>query len=178
MKEQWRDIPEYEGYYQVSDLGNVKSVDRIARDGRALKGKSLKQHGSPYLTVKLSKNNITKTFTVHTLVAVSFLNKGSKINELVIDHIDNNKHNNKVYNLQLVTIRYNSTKDVRGKSEYLGVSWSKSNNNWRSSIMVNSKSIHLGGFDTEVEASEYYNNACQSIRNNTPILLKRKIHKA
>ena len=61
MKEVWKDIPEFEGYYQVSNLGRVRSLDRIIRDGRnKFKGSIMKLtlDKKGYLRVRFSKNNI------------------------------------------------------------------------------------------------------------------------
>ena len=61
--EVWKDIPEYEGFYQVSNLGNVRSLDRVCSRGRKLKGKVLKDAlcGSGYFAVELNKNGKAKT---------------------------------------------------------------------------------------------------------------------
>ena len=82
MKEEWRDITGYEGHYQVSDLGRVRSLDRVVFDKvrklqRRLKGKTLSPGRSgqrlSYLFVNLSKGNQKRGFTIHTLVAQAFL---------------------------------------------------------------------------------------------------------
>ena len=99
MIENWKDIPDYNGKYQVSDLGNVRSIDRMVR-GRygliKLKGRVLKKgiSSNGYYTVNLSVNDKNKTFLVHQLVAIVFLNHKPNGHKLVIDHIDNNKLNN------------------------------------------------------------------------------------
>ena len=78
MEEIWVDIKGYEGLYQVSNLGKVRSVDReVIRNGRItkLKGKVLKQNvdSKGYLCVNLSKENKTKTVRVHRLIAIAFI---------------------------------------------------------------------------------------------------------
>lgn len=80
MNEKWKDIPGYEGYYQVSDLGRVRSLDRIIKvtglGERLLKGRILKQHNhgtNKYLMVMLSKEAKHTNRTVHSLVASAFL---------------------------------------------------------------------------------------------------------
>ena len=89
MKEIFKDIPNYEGLYQVSNLGNVKSLNyRRTKKERVLK---TVVNGVGYLNVYLSKNGKIKTFTVHKLVCMAFLNhtpNGSK--GLVADHRNNN----------------------------------------------------------------------------------------
>lgn len=104
----WKDIKEYEGYYQVSNLGNIRSVDRIVKQsdgsighykGRVLKGEIDKRG---YKRVRLSKNNKTKKFQIHRLVAIAFI-PNNDINKKFVNHIDENPSNNNVNNLEWVT---------------------------------------------------------------------------
>lgn len=170
MKETWKDIPGYEGLYQVSDLGRVRSLDREVKDSRwgrqRRKGRVLKpgQNEKGYLKVVLSKNGKTKNQKIHQLVAISFLNHDPKDSKLVVDHIDNDKNNNRLYNLQLVTNRENASKDRNGyTSNYVGVYWEKQTKKWRAAIYVNGKSIKLGRFDSEYEAHLAYQNELAKI---------------
>jgi len=80
MTEIWKDITGYEGLYQVSDLGRVRSLDRVVPDSRGhtrkLKGRILKallKVNPPYWRVILSKEDVHETFTVHKLVVNTFL---------------------------------------------------------------------------------------------------------
>ena len=84
IKEEWKDIKGYEGMYQVSNLGRVRSLDRIRKNGvndsdiciqKGQMIKQAKQKGSGYMFVSLSKNGITKGFRVHRLVAEEYLGK-------------------------------------------------------------------------------------------------------
>ncbi len=81
MSEEWRDIPGYEGYYQASDLGRVRSLDRIItdRNGKSFfkRGKILKPavKKTGYLMVALNMNAVVATPSVHSLVALCFLGK-------------------------------------------------------------------------------------------------------
>lgn len=112
-----------------------------------------------YYTVSLFKFN-KKTFTNHILVAVHFLNHKSNGFKIIIDHIDNNKLNNNVSNLQLISVRENTSKDRKNKtSKYTGVSWYKITNKWKSSIRINGKVKHLGYFENELDASNAYQSA-------------------
>ena len=125
----WKDIKGYEGLYQVSNLGNVRSLDRFVYDfnsssknKRFKKGKLLKvrQTGKLYLSAFLSKNNILKKYFVHRLVAEHFVDKNNfkcmasenknnvDLNYLFINHIDENPLNNKADNLEWCTIAYNN----------------------------------------------------------------------
>lgn len=100
MKEIWKDIPEYEGYYKVSDLGRVKRLPgAYVPNGRILKPQ--KRNG--YLSVSLSKNKKAKTHNIHRLVAKAFLGDSN----LTVNHKDGNKHNNKLTNLEYCTAREN-----------------------------------------------------------------------
>lgn len=103
MEEIWKDIKGYEGLYQVSNFGNVKSLDRyiINKNGdkQYFPGKYLTQGVSDnYLKVTLSKSNKQRTFRVHILVARAFIPNPE--NKPEVNHIDGNKKNNKVNNLE------------------------------------------------------------------------------
>ena len=163
MKEIYKDIPGYEGLYQVSNLGDLKSFDRLVshRYGgyRLLKGKNKKatKTNIGYLVVNLSKNGKNKTFNIHQLVAMAFLNHIPEGHKIVVDHIDNNKTNNRLDNLQLITPRENTSKDKTGyTSEYIGVSWNKKRRKWVSTININGQVIFLGRFNNEYEAHLKY----------------------
>jgi hypothetical protein len=169
MKEIWKDIPEYEGYYQVSNIGRVK---RLPRNGDKFNANRLSvekilsagKSGCGYLTVSLVLNFKRKTFKVHKLVAMAFLNHNPCGHKFVIDHIDNNRENNKVNNLEIVTPRQNAIKrNIKSTSKYVGVCWSKSHNKWRSEICINGKSNYLGLYGTELEAHQAYQNALNNI---------------
>lgn len=107
MKEIWKDIKSYEGLYQVSNLGRVRSLDKLDSWGRKVKGKILKpkKEKKGYLRVTLHKNGIPEYFKVHRLVAVNFINNTHNFPE--VNHIDENKENNRVDNLEWCTTRYN-----------------------------------------------------------------------
>jgi hypothetical protein len=177
--ENWKDIKGYEGKYQVSDLGRVKSLKRWADNkgngGYFIKEKILKS--SPckggYLNVGLSKNNKSKSFRVHKLVAVAFLNHVPSKMNLVVDHIDNNKLNNTVSNLQVITSRENLSKDKKGTSKYTGVYWKTQDKKWISSIQLNRSKVHLGSFDSELRASTAYNLALMQIDKLTEYSLTK-----
>ncbi len=107
MEEIWKDIQGYEGLYQVSNLGNVKSLHFGAKANHPKwqnqPQKLLKQRiaTSGYLRVELYKPNSRKCFYVHSLVATTFLDRTTEKSE--INHIDGNKLNNNVENLEWVT---------------------------------------------------------------------------
>lgn len=102
----WKDIKGFEGYYQVSNYGNIKSLTRFdgirERKGQEIK-QSLKYNG--YLQVGLRKNSKRKFFSVHRLVAIHFLDNPE--NKPQVNHIDCNKQNNNINNLEWATSKEN-----------------------------------------------------------------------
>ena len=110
MEEIWKDIEDFEGQYQVSNLGRIKSLKREANCGKGkiiIKERILKnmigKHG--YYYVHLGKNGCKNAKTVHRLVAKAFINNND--NFPVVNHIDGNKRNNNVQNLEWCTYSKN-----------------------------------------------------------------------
>lgn len=104
--ETWKDIPNYEGLYQVSDNGNVRSITHKDRFGHTYKGRILKQQlSNGYYRCHLSKDNITEWALVHRLVALVFCEKPEGCN--IVNHIDANKENNHASNLEWTTYKGN-----------------------------------------------------------------------
>lgn len=154
----YKDIPNYEGLYQVSNLGNVKSL--ISHNGTNERVLKFGIGNAGYYHVVLHKNGVRTTKNVHKLVAITFLNHKQNFVKLVVDHINNNKTDNRLDNLQIVSHRYNSSKDQKNRSsKYVGVYWCKNVKKWRARITINKKLIHLGCFIDEVEASNKYQSA-------------------
>ena len=76
---------------------------------------------------------------------------------MVVNHIDLNKKNNNLSNLEIVSNRENSNrKHLKSSSNYTGVSWDKNKRKWQSQIKINNKNIFLGRFNNELEASNAY----------------------
>lgn len=176
MEEIWKDIPNYEGIYQASNLGNIKSLSRIIlrrgkypfkSEERVLKAGSCIRG---YLTVSL--NN--KTQKVHTLVAMTFLGHVPCGLKLVVNHKNLIKTDNRVENLEIVTQRENTNqKHLNNTSKFVGVTWCNKSKKWKSQIYDKGWK-YLGLFDSEEEASEYYENALIAIQNGTEIQVKLK----
>jgi len=170
MQEEFRDVEGYEGLYQISNLGIVKSLPRnvYRKNGKLHYTKEEKIMSlsirERYLGLMLYKDSVGKNFHIHQLLAITFLNHKPCGYKLVVDHIDNNPLNNQLDNLQIISARLNSSKDKKnGTSKYIGVSWSKVMKKWLSCIVLNGKIKVLGYFEDELEASEKYNNFLKTI---------------
>jgi hypothetical protein len=107
-EEIWLPIPEYKGIYEVSNMGRIRSLDRITVcsigrhmrfKGRILKARSVKPTG--YLMVNLSKNNKNEDLLVHRLVAQAFIPNPSKFP--IVNHKDCDKSNSRANNLEWCT---------------------------------------------------------------------------
>lgn len=173
QKEIWKDVPGYEGYYQISNLGITKSLTRFIQNPRGTGTRMVAPRILKYKTdkcgykhVHLNKNGIGKTFLIHQLIAIIFLNHIPDGNKMVVDHIDNNPSNNHIDNLQIITQRENCSKDKfrsGSTSKYIGVSLRKSANKWCAAIRINKKSVHLGYFDNELDAAKAYQDKLKEI---------------
>ena len=160
--ELWKDIPGYEGYYQVSNLGKVKGLKR----GLLL----LQTENQNYMKVTLSINRNRKYWSVHRLVMLAFVGKS----DLLVDHINGIKWDNRLENLRYVTHRENSfyyrkNQKLKTTSKYVGVSFDKSTNKWVSLIQEKGKNYNLGSFFSEEDAHKAYLIALEDIKNNREI---------
>ncbi len=110
----WKDIQGYEGLYQVSNLGNIRSLNRILKDrnGREVnrRSKEIKQNPNTqgYLRVQLKKQGTQKYYFVHRLVAYHFVENPMPERYTVVNHLDFNYLNNKANNLEWTTIAGNN----------------------------------------------------------------------
>ncbi len=121
LNEQWRDIPGYEGLYQVSNFGRIWSNERVVtvdysnnyrtvvdefkytQPGKIMK---LRQNKGGYVVVSLTKNKIQKKYMVHRLVAQAFIPNPNNLP--FINHKDENKQNNHTNNLEWCDAKYNT----------------------------------------------------------------------
>ena len=135
MEEIWKDIKGYEGLYQVSNLGRVKSLSHIVQrkfSSYSVKEKILKpakdKQGYHYLV--LCVNCKTKTFQVHRLVAQAFIENPNSLP--CINHKDENPSNNRVDNLEWCTYSYNNTYNDLAHRRMKNVDYAKrtANTNW------------------------------------------------
>lgn len=168
--ETFKEIKGYLGIYEVSNLGNVKSLSRYIENGNGgyfSKEKILKQtlnKVNGYLYVSLCKKSKPIKYYVHKVVAIVFLNNiPDGTNKIVVDHLDNNKLNNNLKNLNLTTNRLNGSRKQNTTSEYTGVYFYAKINRYRARIRVNNKRIYLGQFKTEIEAHNAYKKALLTI---------------
>lgn len=112
LSEDWKDIPGYEGYYMASNLGRIKSLDRVVtcKNGRTQTKKGVfpkfEIDKDGYYKLVLHKNGIKKKGFVHRWIAKTFLPNGQS--KPVINHIDGNKQNNEIVNLEWVSLSENT----------------------------------------------------------------------
>lgn len=103
-KQYWKDIPGYEGKYQVSNTGKVRSLNYQGTKGKVVRLK-LYNNNHGYMMIELNKNGKKKKYSVHRLVALAFIPNPN--NYPIINHKDENKTNNTVWNLEWCTPKYN-----------------------------------------------------------------------
>ena len=165
MEEIWKDIKDYEGLYQVSSFGRVRSLDRevVYRNDRIYncKGRVLKPSldDSGYLRVNLCENGKRITKRIHQLVAIAFLKHIPCGLKLVVNHIDNNPLNNNVENLEITTNRKNTSVHRKNLSGYTGVYIQQSGKYMcLFGVVIDSicKSVSVGNYDTPEIAYQHY----------------------
>ncbi len=121
MEEIWKDIKGYEGLYQVSNLGRIKSLSRECKHSLGGNRKvteriiKLTKDKDGYYKVMLHKNTENKTFRVHRLVAQAFINNPT--NAEIVNHKDENPSNNRVDNLEWCNKKYNNTYGTKIKRQ-------------------------------------------------------------
>ena len=158
QQEEFRPVPGYEGYYEVSNFGNVKSLGNDMTRKEKILRQSLNKNG--YYLVGLCNDGKQKKFSTHVLIAMAFLNHKPDGYKIVVDHIDNNPLNNHLSNLQLISQRENASKGKKnGTSQYPGVCWKKDMNKWKAQITINGEYKYLGLFTSEEEAHGVYQKA-------------------
>ena len=106
--EEWKPIKGYENFYEVSNLGKVRSLPRNTTKGKIL---TLHKQGKGYLFVCLCKEGIRKKYTIHKLVATTFLKNTNNLP--CINHIDGNKENNCFLNLEFSTYSHNTKESYK-----------------------------------------------------------------
>lgn len=165
MEEIWKDIEGYEGYFQISNFGKVKSVQRIIWiEGKKPRYKNIRErilktwkNNSGYEMVALYINGIKKDRTVHRLVARAFIPNENKLPD--VNHKNGLKFDNCVENLEWIT-KGNNEKHKRQKiqNKKRGVRWHTIAKKWVAEIGVCGKYYYLGLFvDKEAAYNAFYN---------------------
>lgn len=158
----WKDVLGFESLYQISNFGNVKSLNYRKKGIEQVLIARVNPNG--YCVVSLWLNNKSKMKKVHQLVAIAFLNHTPCGMELVVNHKDFDRTNNHIDNLEIVTGRENGNrKHLKSTSIYTGVSKSKNSNSWVAQIKKDNKKIYLGSFKNEIDAHNAYENYLKSI---------------
>lgn len=174
MKEIFKPIKGYEGLYEISNLGNVKS---LSRNGKGIgKGKSRKEtilkpqkNNVGYLFVCLCKNGIQKNFTIHRLVAEAFIPNPNNYTE--VNHKDENKTNNYIDNLEWCTHKYNLNYGNYNKNMSI-IKYGK-HSGWGKSIFQYSKDGKLiKVYKTMTEAAKSIGKDFNSFRGSVNRLIK------
>lgn len=149
----WKEIIGVDGSFVINDSGVIKnlSTNKIHL-GSLARG---------YKQINLLTNGKYKTYMVHRLVAKAFLTSYDE--KLMVNHIDFNKSNNHISNLEMVTNRENQCHSFKLKNKYIGVSYHSKYNIWTAQIMINGKLKYIGRFKSELEA---YKGRCDFEKNN------------
>ncbi len=168
MQEVFRSIKDYEGFYEVSNLGQVKSLGNgNSKNPDYSKERILrlcKDRGG-YLLVSLSLNSEEKTGKVSRLVAVAFIPNPKNLPQ--INHKNSIKTDNRVENLEWCDARHNKNhyyKTQNTTSRYAGVYWNKIDKRWKAQIQVKGKTVALGNFDDEPLAAVAYQKAVRDLK--------------
>ncbi len=166
--EEIKPIAGYEARYLISNYGYAISLAKewAMPNGGVHKKKetvlNTRLNNSGYLVIDLCKNRKLKSFSIHTLVWDYFGSQPRNGRILQVDHIDEDKFNCRIDNLQLLTSRQNIVKyhkTQKHSSQYTGVGWHKRYKKWIAYITTNGKLKHLGYFVDEIEASDEYERA-------------------
>lgn len=176
-REEWWDIPGYEGSYQASTHGRIRSVNRrvVRRDSK------VKHFTSRILTPRVGRNKtlyvvlsvqgLCLNHPVHRLIASTFL--GPRPSASDIDHIDGDQANNAPNNLRYCSRSQNMQNQkprTCGTSRFKGVNWDRSRHLWLARICNNGHQQNLGRFKSERQAAAAYNKAAKEIFGDFALL--------
>lgn len=170
----FKDIPDYEGMYQISTFGRVKSLKRKNCPYERIIKPFL--HGKGFYQMNLSKKGKVSNYRISVLLAITFLDHKPDGNKTVIVYKNGDPSKCQLSNIELRSYRDNSYSSKNKSSKYRGVYYSKKKKRWIAQISNNSKIIRLGSFKEESVASEYYENALKAIENGTEIKTKRRTY--
>ena len=164
--EKWRPIKEFEDYYEVSQYGRIKSKARIIPHKWNGTYKYEERLLSPalsagYLSVSLYKKCVCKPFKIHILVWDHFGDTPRKGHQIQVDHTFNNRMDNLIYSLQLLSDYDNAIKEYPFKKKVSGLPLGvyQDRAKYRTRININGKRIGLGSYLTIGEAKRVYDKA-------------------
>lgn len=165
LQEEWKAITGYEGLYEISNFGRVKSLNRLDSMGRVVEETIKAQHigTTGYPAITLNKDGKKKTKVVHQLVAESFLGHIPDSYNGVINHIDNIKTNNRLDNLEVVSSRYNTQYSKSTEGVY------ERRNKFEVYIRIDGKKTYLGSYTSKGEALKVRNKKLQEIDTFIPL---------
>lgn len=171
--EEWRDVPDFEGFYKVSNYGLVRVLSRVIK-GRTRNGldtvkiapekvltKVIDETG--YVTVCLLSDKFKKTRRVHVFQGMAFLQQNT--DKPKINHKNSIKDDNFILNFEYTTQRENACHSlinrlsVDGNTHLIGVSKHRKTGKFMSRIEINGRAKYLGLFPTEIDASNAYKEA-------------------
>lgn len=165
-EECWLPVAGYEGLYEVSDRGRVRSVDALVANGtstRLRKGRVLKTLPKDgYRCVSLSGGGVVKRRKVSRLVAAAFV---GDVTGVLVDHRDRNKANDRAENLRIADTSQNSRnckRPVHNTSGIKGVSWDNVNGKWKATLSINGKAKQIGRFADKNDAAVAYMDAARA----------------
>ncbi len=172
MKEIWKNIIGWEGFYQISSIGRVKSLERKVpfRSGyvhiaERIMNLSLSANG--YQSVRFRKNGRgSNGFNnlVHRLIAIAFIPNPNKYSD--VNHKNGIRNDNRVDNLEWCNRRENLShgfKRIGKSSRHIGVC-KRSGGRWESAIWIKNKIVYLGRFSTEKGAANAYKKALKKYK--------------
>jgi len=169
-KENWKRIENIDGEFMISDLGNMvniktgRKVGAVGKDG--------------YVHYMGKVNGKIKNLRLHQLVYNAFGGGLWDGRDIVIDHINGQRRDNRIENLQLLKFRDNCNKDIKvGRSEVMGVSWNTQKQRWLSQISIKDVRYKLGYRKTIKEAKQLYDEALHRFEHEglTPDDVKEKL---
>ncbi len=154
--ENWKAIPGYENLYEASDLGRIRSFNSNRGDGYVFTNRA---NSRGYFTVSLVKEKVSKQYLIHQLVAMAFLNHVPNGNTLVVDHINDNKLDNRLMNLQVIHNFQNIAKSKKYTISQ-GFYYNKAIKKYYAQIKFNGVRKSLGLHKTAGEARQAYVKFC------------------
>lgn len=158
MEEIWKAIKGYEGFYEVSNTGKVRSLDRTDNMKHFHPGKELAQgtHDNGYKVVHLSKLGEARWRTVHRLVAEAFVEKPEGCD--IVNHLDNSRDNNNADNLEWTTLKGNMQHATKqGRMHYKPENLRRAQESHKRAVIATDKEGNEYYFPSQVEAVEGLN---------------------